>query len=36
VAVAINRRAGAPLPALAQALQHCADIERFQISHARN
>lgn len=36
VAVAINRDAGVALPTLANALQNHADIERFQLSHARN
>ena len=36
VAVAVNRNSGASLPALAGALQTHADIERFQLSHARN
>ncbi|WP_027478543.1 MgtC/SapB family protein [Curvibacter gracilis] len=36
VAVAVNRDSGASLPALANALQTHTDIERFQLSHARN
>lgn len=36
VAVAINRDAGVALPALANAFHAHPDIERFQLSHARN
>lgn len=36
VAVAMSRNAGASLPALAGTLQTSPDIERFQLSHARN